>query len=539
MPSSRVTRHGARREKLAALRASREVAAPYRARVELVVAEGEPEEQTYGEVLAGIGQRSRNESTVGALVEVDPQEVDALLAQMRKVWDSEQQERLLASCRNSVLNSVAGPFGLGAFVAGLDKDGGNVTTGQNARNGVFARGEEGYRRDDYAGSRFKSARDRYKDAAIIENSQMIQDEYSGDYLDHAEMDCDHIVSAEAYHRSEGWRQSKAQRADFGSDSDNFAMTTKSSNRSLKSADKHEWQQKPSTAKPGHTNKDAHRHDNRRVNAAVERGSKTAIKHSSSTLDKALYDGKRVAVTGATEAGKLGLQQSVGLLLAEFFAASFDEISDSYRNGFVDGVQAAGFLDALSLRLGRVAERVLARWKDALVSFKEGAIGGLLSNLVTWLINMVSTTAKRMVRLIREGFASILKALKVALFPPADLEPGEAADAALKLLAAGAITSVGILAEEGLEKAVASVVPFAPFAPIISVVAIGAMTGIATALMVTTLDRLDLFGTQSRRRTAGILKTLDGLIADGDRAIQTTLQNEFGRTTVLMAKLSRS
>ncbi|TXI21162.1 MAG: hypothetical protein E6Q67_08045 [Roseateles sp.] len=538
MATERVARHSARRDRLVALRAAREAAAPFRVgRAESTVLPSDAtDDVVYGEVLATTRRRSRKADIASEPVTVSVLEVDALLADLRKAWNAKQQAQLLASCRSAVLSSVAGPFGLGAMVARLDKDGGNVTTAHNASQGVFARDEERYVREDYAGSQYRAARDRYKDAAVIENSQLVLDEYSGDLLDYSEVDCDHIVPTETHHRSEGWRQSKAERTAFGADAGNFAMTSKNGNRSLKSSDKHEWQQKPATGKPDQINKDAHGHDNRRVNAAVERGRKTAAKHSVSTLGKSIYDGKRVAVTGAAEAGKLGLQQSIGLLLAEFFSASFDEISDSYHHGIINGVQAVGFVEALKLRLGRVVKRVATKWKDALASFKEGAISGLLSNIATWLINMVATTAKRMVRLIREGLVSILRALKAALFPPADQAPGEAADAALKLLATGITTSLGILAEEGLEKVVASFLPLAPFAKTISLVAIGALTGIASALVVAALDRLDLFGAQRRRRSAGVLKMLDALIVEGDKAIEASVQAEMGRTDAALARL---
>ena len=541
MPSDRVNRHQAQREKIKVLREHRDETAQYRIQTvpsltltSAITPADDPLEQM---------MRSQQQELKGfkAPVVITIEDADALLTELRSRWTEQQTNQLLENCRNAVLNSIVGPFGLGFMVAAMDKNGGNVTTDQNAKQSVFARTEEEYDRSDYAGNAYVKAREQYKDKVIIENSQMIQDEYSGNHLDYSQVDCDHIKPTNKFHQEGGWRQSQQIRKEFGADPGNFAMTSSSGNRSLGDKDKRDWQEKVAMDKSGRTNKDAHGHDNRRVNAAVARGEKTAEIHADSSTQKAIYDGGRAAITGASEAGKMGLQQSMGLLLTEFFSAGFDEISDFYKNGFRDSFKNQKFFDALKTRLGRIAKRVAARWKDTLVAFKDGAISGFLSNLVTMLINMLVTTGKRIVRVIREGFMSILKAFKMALFPPAGMTNAEAGDAALKLLTAGITVSLGILAEEVVEKSVtafftANMPPLAPLSSTVSAVLVGAITGIATALVVSALDKLDLFGVQDQRKHTAILKELDGLITDGDRNIQSMYQDEMGRMDVMLMKL---
>ena len=541
MTSDRVNRHQAQRGKIKVLREHRDETAQYR--IQTIpslssTSDSKPAEDTLEQMMRSQHQEIKN---FDAPVTITVVEADALLTELRSKWTEQQTNQLLGNCRNTVLNSIAGPFGLGSIVAAIDKNGGNVTTAKNAKQGVFARAEEEYVRNDYAGNAYAKARGQYKDERIIENAQMIQDEYSGDFLDYSQVDCDHIKPTNKYHQEGGWRQSKQTREKFGADPDNFAMTSGSSNRSLGDQDKLDWQEKVATDKSGRINKDAHGYDNRRVNPAVARGEKTAKKYSDSATQKAIYDGGRVAITGANEAGKMGLQQSMGLLLTEFFSASFDEISDSYKNCFRDSLKNQNFFDALKTRLGRIAKRVAARWKDTLNAFKDGAISGFLSNVVTMLINMLVTTGKRIVRVIREGFMSILKALKMALFPPAGMTNAEAGDAALKLLATGITVSLGILAEEVVEKSVtafftANMPPLAPLSSMVSAVLVGAITGIATALVVSALDKLDLFEVQDQRKHTAILKELDGLITESDRNIQSMYLNEMGRMDVMLMKL---
>ena len=519
MDSQRVERHRARRGDVAGSRGKRGLAEPARIGP-LFVLTTSANADVFGP--QHIGDRA-SEVALFAPVSVDEKEVDGLLNEMRGCWTQQQQSMLLESCKRSVLGSIAGPFGLGSVVAGLDKAGGNVTTQNNAEQGVFARGQERYRDKEYHGAAYESARDRKKDAAIIENSGLIQDEYSGELLDFSVVDCDHVVPTSTFHQKSGWRQTASERAQFGADPANLALTSRSANRSMKGDDKHEWQKKLNKGKPDQTNKEVHGHDNRRVNPAVKRGQEAARHHSATASQRIAYDAKRVAITGAAEAGKMGLQQSVGLLLTEFFAASFDEISDAWRNGISSGMQTVA--KAVSVRVRRVAKRVGSRWKDALSALGGGIVSGLLSNIATWLINMVSTTGKRMVRLIREGLLSILKALKMAVLPPSGMSRANAADAATKLLMTGAALSLGIMLEEAVQQGLTAVPLLAPMAPTISTVIVGAGTGIVTALLVAGLDQLDLFGVQGKRREESILSMLDERITAVDLEINSGYEAE--------------
>lgn len=227
--------------------------------------------------------------------------------------------------------------------------------------------------------------------------------------------------------------------------------------------------------------------------------------------------KNAAVTSATEGGRMALQQSVGVLMEEFVRAAFAEVRDVWHNGFRGKVDDA-FLDVLKLRLTRVADRVQAKWKDAAVAFRDGFISGFLSNLVTIAINAFVTTSARLVRITREGFMSLYRAMKTLAFPPEGMSLAEAADAASKLLVAGVVTGGGILLEEVVEKALAGAL--GPLAPYVSAIAVGVATGLCTVFAVHMLDRLDLFGVNARTRHAQVMAKLDETISlSYDRALE--------------------
>lgn len=62
--------------------------------------------------------------------------------QYQQKWRTEQTTLMLAECRQRLLHSIIGPFGLGSIVSAWDKVGGNVDTIHNVRSGVYATEEE-------------------------------------------------------------------------------------------------------------------------------------------------------------------------------------------------------------------------------------------------------------------------------------------------------------------------------------------------------------------------------------------------------------
>lgn len=464
------------------------------------------------------------------LVTVSTDEVKELIDQIANQWDSQTVSTLLDGCKHSVINSIVGPFGLGKVISSLDKDGGNITTVHNAKQGIYAQDEDRFKRSDYAGSKYVNSRDEYKKSHTIDGK--IRDEYSGQMIDAKIADCDHIKSAKSYHDEGGFMQSKEKRADFGSDKDNFATTHQSANRSKGDSDIHEWQSKNNTG--GSNNKEHYDLDGRRVNPAAARGEKTAEKHAPDTIDKATYYAQKSLSTGVNEAAKMGTQQAIGTLLSEFISIAFDEVTDFYKNEHHSGMSIKQILESLNKRLINAKERVLAAGKSALIAFKDGAISGFLSNLVTMLINQIATTLKNMVRIIREGLFTLLKAIKTALYPTPGMTKNEAYDAGLKLLGAGVITALGIAAEEVVSKTVTSflstTIPIlAPFGSQISIVIVGALTGIASALVVYGLDKMDLFGVNRQKRHEYIISSLDKQIEEADCRIQkmvSDVENPF-------------
>ncbi|MGM3159251.1 hypothetical protein ACS25C_00505 [Dickeya undicola] len=128
-------------------------------------------------------------------------------------------------------------------------------------------------------------------------------------------------------------------------------------------------------------------------------------------------GECLLKTSAVEVGKIGLQQAIGLVLTDFVDGLLLEVHDSWHNWFCDGVDQEHVWEALKILAGRVAKRCLDNWRNVLTAFHDWAISGIISNLMTTLINTFFTITRNLVRMIREGFFSLFRAAKTVLMRP--------------------------------------------------------------------------------------------------------------------------
>jgi hypothetical protein len=211
--------------------------------------------------------------------------------------------------------------------------------------------------------------------------------------------------------------------------------------------------------------------------------------------------------GAGAGLKMGFQQAFGMMLVEFLAAVYDEVTDWYKNGKSENSVAT----ELKQRLVRIAKRVGSQWKEALHGFKDGFIAGFLSNIVTTLINTFLTTGKRLVRMLREGFMSLLKAVKLLILPPEGMTFKQALDASSKVAVGGTIILGGIVLEEIIEKQFTMVPLLLPVAHIAVPIIVGSITALVTTFAIYLMDRADIFGVNATAQNEQIGKELTGRI----------------------------
>lgn len=447
-------------------------------------------------------------------------EVHQVLDAFTRSFTEARYDALITSARDTVLTSVIRPFGL-AKVLFQDSDGGNVQTIHNAQAKIWKNPE-----DKLSSAPNQQAYNRGVPASMAaykrsrERNGTVVDEYTGATIKAGEADVDHIVSRDEFHKRGGYMLKSDRKTAFANDPANFAVTGASLNRSKGAKGLKEWESQETTEG---TNRERQSTDRRRTNAREQRGRAAAARHLPSTAEKAEYYSVSISVSGLKEGVTMGLQQSVGLLLQEVVVAIFAEIKDVFRRGLKGRAPGRSFYAALRQRLKRIVSRVLTKWADVVKAFGTGTISGFFSNLVTTIINMFVTTGKRLVRIVREGFFALIRAVKLLLWPPHGMSPRQAAHAAIQVLASGVVVSGGVMVEEAFDKWLAAIPILTPVSAAVSTVLVGTVTGLLSVMIVYLLDKLDMFEVVEDERdahvTARLDRALDDLFREANHAIR--------------------
>lgn len=402
-------------------------------------------------------------------------------AQTKTQLREQRLQELLNSCQQQVLQQVIGPFGLTPAMF-EDKTGGNVTTQHNAGKGIFAKDIEEYARDadyDYTQAKKEKMREALQNG--IMNSQVFVDEYtgkieptqrttkSGKQVLNAE--ADHTIPLAEIHRKGGWMQDKETRKKIASEKENIHFTSMKNNR--------EKGDQPADSALSQENG----YDPEIVKPIIDKARESIEQHMPTTSERVIYHGKELAVTGAKEAGKNALRQALGILLYEFINGSFVELKK-----LMTQPNDESLIDRLIAAFKRVANRVIAKLKDALNSALQGGIQGFVSNLLTFIINSVITTAAKVVTIIREGMKGLWDAIKLLVNPPKDQPFSEVCRQVAKIFAGIVTMGLGMLLEESIKGFIMTIPILVPMAEVISLAVTGILTGITTALVIFGIDR---------------------------------------------------
>lgn len=415
-------------------------------------------------------------------------------------------EQLFEECQQQVIGNIIGPFGLSTAMF-TDKDGGNVTTLHN-----FERDDDRYvvtasdkalyahSKSDYDRSQYELDQDKWDE----KRQRFIQDGVDGytggsieadGKIEHKGMrvgaELDHVTSVSEVHRTAKNHLALGKVASDGSvdvskitemvnHDANLVMTHKPGNASKSDHDLTEWAYKKRP--DGKSNMEHHGLDEARVRNKDEQSKQ----HIDGTVNAALLkkQATELLATGGNQAMQMGLRQSMGLLLTELVNGLFNEIKQLIKYGVEAG---KSLIEDVIARLKRVAQRVSSRFKDAMKAFFEGGLSGFISNLLTFLINNLISTAKKFVRMIREGLIGLYKGLKMIFFPPENMTHSEALQAGLKILSATVMVAAGILLEESLAVFLSTFPILQPIASMLTAVLIGIVTGVLTALLAYQID----------------------------------------------------
>lgn len=353
-------------------------------------------------------------------------EMQGLQSQLPK----EQMNALFEQCQKNAIDAVVGHFGLAAVVLN-SKDGGNVSTTHNVRKGIYASETEKQRyenRGEYDSGHYHT--DKNYIAINKEQSELKKQGQSIDYMTGERIrlgdstDLDHIVSAKTIHDDRARVLAEVDGAYLANTRDNLTLTDSTLNRSKKAMNADEFlaHKKRSLDELNKISKtrdlsDKEKMRKERLESIDDNKLREDYAKSKENIDKkvdrAYYTSakpyKEALMTGAQDAGKMAIHFAIGEILKEFIIGMSDELKTLFKEF---GNESLGdIFKRFAKRLKQIWTNLRARWKDIIAGSFEAGIVAFFGNLVVFVINIVFTTMKRIVRIIRAGFASLYQAVK--------------------------------------------------------------------------------------------------------------------------------
>lgn len=386
----------------------------------------------------------------------------------------------------TVVNSLVTSFGLD-FLLFQDKDGGNVDTIHNARNGVWATEQEQQRFE----TRGKYNPDPYhqhenyidtgrKDKATHQAGNL-HDPYRNITLSPAQKrNLDHVISAKEIDGDAGRVLAGLDGVALANQSSNLQTTHESINKSKGQTPINDYLRElpnligrseiqlakdrlrlvtlprdtPEQQHKARMLEDQIRKDENKIETLkaidpdeMRKRDEAARAPYNEQINRAYYTSSKFwkqSASASLDAGlKMGTRQMLGLVLAEVWFELRTQVPvllEKIKHKF----DFEAFIDSVNDTLKGIWARVQKRFSDFLIAFKDGVFAGVMATATTTLFNVFATTKVMAIKIIREAWGQLVKAIKLMIFNPENLSFVELCKAVTSLMSLGAATVVGTM-----------------------------------------------------------------------------------------------
>ena len=390
-------------------------------------------------------------------VEVDEKLASALIEyeNIKKQIGELKTETILESCKETVVSNLCEKFAINRLIALGDKDGGAVTTLHNAKNQVFAndkdRNQFNREYDSHAyheGNKFY--RERKETLNRLSAEGKLRDDYTGKDIsgkqfvvdkngntrEQNRFDVEHFNSAKGLHDNDEVRfaMTEEQSANLANNEKNLGATASSINRSKSDKDFDEWKNTERKEFDNKTNEELYGIDSQLADKKIKE-SKEFIKKEVAKAEFKKYS-KELTTTSLSVGGKTFLYSAIGQVSLEFVRAVFDSLIEAFKNRHTKTLSEV--LEIFKSHIREAIDHIKSNWKEILSNSFEGALMNVLNNLLVFVINLVATTLKNVVSMIRAGFTTVCSAIKLLCNPPRNMTEDERNDAICKILVFGMI-----------------------------------------------------------------------------------------------------
>lgn len=393
----------------------------------------------------------------------------------------------------TVVHSLATSFGLD-FLLFKDKSGGDVDTIHNVRQGIWASDSEKQRyenRGDYKPVTDGKKTDPYhthnnyiatgKRDKPLQQAGSLKDPYRNTVMAASDpRNTDHVISAKEIHDDAGRVLAELSGVELANQSSNLQSTHESINKS-KGKDsidvflarlpdqiaKDETtllnDRNRLTTMPRDTPEQQHkarqledkiRKTEEKLNTLksvnpdeMRKRDKEARDPYNQQINQKYYTSskfwKQTAGASAVAGLNMGTRQMLGLIMAEAWfelREQLPKILEKLKGDF----SLDDFMSSVQQTFRGIWQRIKLRFKDFLTSFKDGFFAGILGSATTTLFNVFATTQKMAIKIIRELWGSLVKAVKLLIFNPQQLPFVELCKAVTAILSVGAATVAGTM-----------------------------------------------------------------------------------------------
>lgn len=313
-----------------------------------------------------------------------------------------------------------------------------------------------------------------KEYASQKQANSLYDGYTGKKFDPDDkVDTEHIISAKEIHEDPGRVLAGLKGTDLANSDDNLCAASAHTNRSKRDDTMDEF-----LKRQGSEYTESQQQNMKEVD-------KKARKAYEMKLAASYYTSSRFAADTAKAAGTVGLQmgirQAVGLIFTEIWFSVKEEFSR-----IPVPFQMNDFLISIGNGIQRGFVNAKDKYKAILSKFQSGAVSGILSSVTTTLCNIFFTTAKNIVRIIRQSYASLVEAAKILFLNPDNLPFGERMRATAKIIATGASVVIGTIVSDAIGNTGIKAVPV--LCDIVPTFCGTLATGILTCSLLYYLDR---------------------------------------------------
>ena len=386
-----------------------------------------------------------------------------------------------------IIESLITSFGLDFLVK--DQHGGDVDTIHNVRkigkdkkmtyknkqNKIDYENRGSY--DSHAYHSHKTYRQKNKQISMKKKEGKLKDGYTGENIErNGKTDLDHVISAKEIHDDRGRVLTGKSGVDLANSEDNLVATNPRTNRTKK-----DYSMDNFLDKYGHEYTKSQKSKMKKVDAKSRKAYEAKLAKEYYTSPKFAKD---LAFSASNVGVRMGVKQALGFVFAEVWFTVKEEFNK--LNGSFD---FSKFLTAIGDGIKLGFKNAKEKYKDLIAKFKDGVISGIISSITTTLCNIFFTTAKNIVKIIRQSWASIVQAAKVLFINPDNLEFGERIRATTKILATGASVVIGTSVGEAIEKTFIGSIPVV--GNIVKTFCSTLVTGVMSCSLLYFLDRSEI------------------------------------------------